>query len=103
MYAADGGGAAGGGASGAGGGAGAGAGAGAGTAGLTAADASRATLYVCLDFFLRLMHPMMPFVTEELWQRLPGRGEAWRADAAAKDSIADPPSIMLARYPLPVR
>ena len=26
----------------------------------------------CLDNLLRLLHPMMPFVTEELWSRLPG-------------------------------
>ncbi|CAA6663652.1 unnamed protein product [Spirodela intermedia] len=32
---------------------------------------SRDTLWVCLDNGLRLLHPFMPFVTEELWQRLP--------------------------------
>ncbi|EJD51939.1 hypothetical protein AURDEDRAFT_111494 [Auricularia subglabra TFB-10046 SS5] len=31
------------------------------------------TLYTCLDYGLRLLHPFMPFVTEELWQRLPRR------------------------------
>lgn len=31
------------------------------------------TLYTCLDHGLRLLHPFMPFVTEELWQRLPRR------------------------------
>eukprot|EP00560_Eucampia_antarctica_P005612 CAMPEP_0197833000 /NCGR_PEP_ID=MMETSP1437-20131217/17227_1 /TAXON_ID=49252 ORGANISM="Eucampia antarctica, Strain CCMP1452" /NCGR_SAMPLE_ID=MMETSP1437 /ASSEMBLY_ACC=CAM_ASM_001096 /LENGTH=1069 /DNA_ID=CAMNT_0043436719 /DNA_START=40 /DNA_END=3249 /DNA_ORIENTATION=- len=36
--------------------------------------AAQATLWVCLETGLRLVHPMMPFVTEELWQRLPGRG-----------------------------
>jgi valyl-tRNA synthetase len=28
--------------------------------------------YLCLDTVLRLLHPFMPFVTEELWSRLPG-------------------------------
>ncbi len=45
------------------------------------------TLYTCLDHGLRLLHPFMPFVTEELWQRLPRR---------PNDST---PSIMLAKYP----
>ena len=34
---------------------------------------SQQTLYTCLDLGLRLLHPFMPFVTEELWQRLPRR------------------------------
>ncbi|UCF88057.1 MAG: valine--tRNA ligase [bacterium] len=36
-----------------------------------------------LDSFLRLLHPVMPFVTEEIWQRMPSDG----------------PSIMAASYP----
>lgn len=36
--------------------------------------AAQATLWVTIESGLRLLHPMMPFVTEELWQRLPGRG-----------------------------
>eukprot|EP00127_Corallochytrium_limacisporum_P003771 Clim_evm103s152 gene=Clim_evmTU103s152 len=32
---------------------------------------SRAVLYHCLDQGLKLMAPFMPFLTEELWQRLP--------------------------------
>ena len=35
-----------------------------------------------------MAHPLMPFVTEELWQRLPGRG-----------TMGEPQSIMLAPYP----
>ncbi|KAG1759709.1 tRNA synthetases class I-domain-containing protein [Suillus occidentalis] len=46
------------------------------------------TLYTCLDHGLRLLHPFMPFVTEELWQRLPRR----------PTDIT--PSIMLASYPI---
>ncbi|KAG8215823.1 tRNA synthetases class I-domain-containing protein [Butyriboletus roseoflavus] len=44
------------------------------------------TLHTCLDYGLRLLHPFMPFVTEELWQRLPRRS-------------TDLPSIMVSRYP----
>jgi len=52
--------------------------------------AAQATLWVSLETGLRLLHPMMPFVTEELWQRLPGRG------TLGED---EPASIMIARYP----
>ena len=33
------------------------------------------TLYTCLEAGLKLLHPFMPFVTEDLWQRLPRRPE----------------------------
>lgn len=29
------------------------------------------TLYKCLDGALRMIHPFMPYITEELWQRIP--------------------------------
>ena len=61
-----------------------------------AARLSRMTLQVCLDNGLRLLHPYMPFVTEELWQRLPGRGLAW---GAGEGALKDPASIMIARFP----
>jgi valyl-tRNA synthetase len=39
----------------------------------------------CLDNLFRLLHPFMPFVTEELWSRMPGHGDflmrtRWPAD-----------------------
>src|SRR5207245_9381831 len=34
--------------------------------------AARAVLVHVLDVLLRLLHPFMPFVTDELWHRLPG-------------------------------
>lgn len=50
-------------------------------------DSVQQTLYTALDGGLKLLHPFMPFLTEELWQRLPRR----HSDGT--------PSIMLARYP----
>jgi valyl-tRNA synthetase len=52
--------------------------------------AAQATLWISLETGLRLLHPMMPFVTEELWQRLPGRGTL---------GADEPDTIMLAKYP----
>lgn len=48
---------------------------------------ARDTLYTALEGGLTLIHPFMPFLTEELWQRLPRRPD---------DKTA---SIVLARYP----
>jgi len=43
-------------------------------------------LYTCFENGLRLLHPFMPFITEELWQRLPRRER-------------DPESICITSYP----
>lgn len=48
----------------------------------------RQTLYTCLEVGLRLLTPLMPFVTEELYQRLPRRKPQ-----------SDPPSICVTSYP----
>lgn len=52
-----------------------------------ALNASKQTLYTCVDVGLRLLHPFMPFITEELFQRLPRR------------TSAEPPSISVTPYP----
>jgi valyl-tRNA synthetase len=59
-------------------------------------DVARAVLCRTFDAALRLLHPVMPFITEALWQRLPGRPEGlslsrapWpRPDARAHDDGA---------------
>ncbi|KDN44896.1 putative VAS1-valyl-tRNA synthetase [Tilletiaria anomala UBC 951] len=38
-----------------------------------ACSSAQHTLYTCLDEGLKLLHPFMPYVTEELWHRLPRR------------------------------
>ncbi|RPI99282.1 MAG: valine--tRNA ligase, partial [Deltaproteobacteria bacterium] len=45
------------------------------------------TLLEVLDAILRLLHPLMPFITEEIWQQLPQREEG--------------ESIMVAEFPKP--
>eukprot|EP00004_Rigifila_ramosa_P025337 TRINITY_DN7561_c0_g1_i1.p1 TRINITY_DN7561_c0_g1~~TRINITY_DN7561_c0_g1_i1.p1 ORF type:complete len:423 (-),score=116.71 TRINITY_DN7561_c0_g1_i1:22-1290(-) len=49
---------------------------------------TRNVLFTCLDNGLRLIHPFMPFISEELWQRLPRR-----------TTFVSVPSIMLTAYP----
>ena len=54
-----------------------------------AKKSAKDTLYLCIEKGLQLLHPMMPFVTEELYQRLVRRpGDECK-------------SIMVSRYPEP--
>ena len=47
----------------------------------------RSVLYTSLEVGLRLIHPFMPFISEELYQRLPQNSTCKRA------------SIMISPYP----
>ena len=53
---------------------------------------TRSVLAYVLDNTMRLLHPFMPFITEEIWQNLPHEGEsitvaAWPVvDAALTDT-----------------
>jgi valyl-tRNA synthetase len=50
-------------------------------------------LWHTLEQLLRLLHPFMPFITEEIWQALPSNAECGMRNAETS-------SIMLAEYPL---
>jgi len=63
-----------------------------------AVRAARSRIVYVLEISLRLLHPLMPFITEEIWQRLPHEGEsimiaewpvaeAWREDQQAREQM----------------
>ncbi|MEX2281548.1 MAG: valine--tRNA ligase [Gemmatimonadota bacterium] len=52
--------------------------------------AAQATLVEVLDGVFRLMHPLMPFISEALWRRLPDRA-----------GVAKEPSLIVAKWPEP--
>ena len=56
------------------------------------AEAARRVLVFVMTGTLRLLHPFMPFITEEIWQSLPHEGEALIVAAwpQADDSLAFP-------------
>jgi valyl-tRNA synthetase len=61
-----------------------------GDAGEASRNAARATLVHVLDGALRLLHPIMPFITEALWRRLPAPAGVQREE-----------SLVIARWPEP--
>ena len=56
---------------------------------------ARARLISVLDHALRLLHPFMPYLTEELWQKLP----IARANLLHRAYAGVEPTIMLSAYP----
>jgi valyl-tRNA synthetase len=59
-----------------------------GEAGERSREVARSTLVTAFDGILRLLHPLIPFVTEELWRRLP-----WPA------GLEKPPALIEAPWP----
>ncbi len=77
------------------------------TQGDQAAAASRRVLGHTLDVLLRLLHPIIPFVTEKLWTTLTG-GEsitiaAWPHDTEYRDSAAETEIAELQQFVTEVR
>jgi valyl-tRNA synthetase len=58
-------------------------------------ESARSRVLTVLEQSLRLLHPFMPFITEDLWQRLPGTG-VHSLHPAYRHL---PPTVMLANYP----
>jgi valyl-tRNA synthetase len=60
-------------------------------------DVARAVLAQTFDTALRLLHPAMPFITETLWRRFPGRPETASISAAPwpgpDDRATDPAAL----------
>ena len=67
-----------------------------------AVNAQKVLLYVLIEI-LTLLHPFMPFITEEIWQALPGdtaqefSGAAGQSFAGA-DALNRPPALMVRPY-----
>jgi valyl-tRNA synthetase len=59
----------------------------------TAAERTRLVLGHCFDTLLRLLHPLVPFVTETLWRALTGVEtlvtRSWPTSAGARDPAAE--------------
>lgn len=62
---------------------------------------SRNVLFNCLDIGLKLLHPLMPFVSEELWQHLPGNKDRLLQYNSEKEAATGfKESIMVSKYPV---
>jgi len=68
-----------------------------GTQGDKMAKVYRQALVAVLETSLRLLHPFMPFVTEELWQRLKQAGAVCGVRSASES--AELKALMVAEYP----
>jgi len=61
--------------------------------------AAQTVLSSVLETSLRLLHPVMPFITEEIWQNLPEEVRSAKCGARNKAQNGQCESIMIAAYP----
>ncbi len=64
-----------------------------------AAASTRRTLLVVLEAALRALHPVIPFITEEIWQELPLRSSLIARNRTASMPDSPPGSILECSYP----
>jgi valyl-tRNA synthetase len=62
---------------------------------------TRRTLVTVLEALLRALHPMMPFITEEIWQRVHPLAAPLLAARNTRAGQTSVDSLMLAAYPAP--
>jgi valyl-tRNA synthetase len=60
---------------------------------------TRRTLVTVLEALLRALHPIMPFITEEIWQRVRPEAEPLIAAGQVRGARLEADSIMLTAYP----
>ena len=60
---------------------------------------TRRTLLTTLEALLRALHPVMPFITEEIWQRVNPLTAPLLAAMQPRATAKTPEMLMLARYP----
>ncbi|MDF3020554.1 MAG: Valine--tRNA ligase [Steroidobacteraceae bacterium] len=60
---------------------------------------TRRTLVTTLEALLRALHPIMPFITEEIWQRVRPVAEPLIAAGQVRGARVNADSIMLTSYP----
>ncbi len=60
---------------------------------------TRRTLVTVLEALLRALHPVMPFITEEIWQRVHPLAAPLLAAQKTRANQSTVDSVMLAAYP----